>query len=101
MELTREEALKYHRQMWEDMQKELGDEPIGRARILFKEKWISEHFPGEKICNDCFLCEFTTDRRCCMDCPIEWDYGWCEKGERNWRNAPISKILALPERKVE
>ena len=34
MKLTREEALKYHRQMWGDMQKELGDKAVGETTHL-------------------------------------------------------------------
>lgn len=38
MKLTREEALKYHRQMWSDMQRELGDYPKAAERIKTVDK---------------------------------------------------------------
>lgn len=102
MKLTREEALKYHRQMWSDMQKELGDEPNAIERLRFKLEWCMKHFPGEKISSNCFLCEYADD---CDKCPIKWDVDYdnanCEGFVVNYLYSPISEILALPERKVE
>lgn len=97
MILTREEALKYHRQMWGDMQKELGDNPTSYERIHFKEEWCAKHFPGEPIFNFCFLCEYVSNNSvsCCL---IDWPYSTCVT-HSYYYNAPISEILALPERK--
>lgn len=39
MKLTREEALKYHRQMWTDMQKDIENTCSGDKREEYKEKW--------------------------------------------------------------
>lgn len=104
MKLTREEALKYHRQMWTDMQKELGDKPQSGKRVLFKEMWCEEHFPDEDIEADCFLCEYLNTSGCdCnrgRDCLIVWPYGGCI-ANHYYYDAPISEILALPEREVE
>ena len=61
MQLTREEALKYHRMMWTDMQTALGDKPSFRQRDAFKQEWCKEHFPEEKIESHCFLCEYCDD----------------------------------------
>ena len=97
MILTREEALKYHRQMWTDMQRKLGDNPSGYERIRFKDKWCAEHFPDEHISNSCFLCEYVennSDSSCCL---IAWPYGKCVTFDYYY-TAPISEILALPER---
>lgn len=114
MELTREEALRLHRQMWGDMQKELGDCPDIIDRVKFKHKWVEKHGYAY-ITNDCFLCEYAIK---CIHCPIDWSeltpdmvnskfsfctyrvinkYGYTEV----WGVAPISEILALSERKFE
>lgn len=116
MELTKEKALELHRQMWTDMQEELGNTPYASDRVIFKKEWCDKHFPGETIDNDCFLCEFSTQTMkhiafgdfyaCTKYCPIAWKnagiidccemYG--ESEERYYLAAPISEILALPER---
>lgn len=96
MKLTKEQALKLHRQMWSDMQKELGDNPKEIDRIHFKKDWACSHFPEERILNNCFLCEYTSFKK--LDCdkyPIVWHNGHCAN---YYLEALISKILALPER---
>ena len=110
MKLTREEALRLHRQMWTDMQMALGDNPLFKERALYKEQWCKEHFPDERIESDCFLCEYAikyaddgTDY--CDFCPIMWDndynMDWCIGEGVTYERSPISVILALPEREVE
>ena len=127
MKLTREEALKLHRQMWTDMQEELGDDPEKPDRICFKRDWCSKHFNLITIEHSCFLCEyarFTNGHKeydsatavSCKSCPIKWVAGdmtnfpyakfapcecYNDKGNVDWRYSPISAILALPEREVE
>ena len=102
MKLTREEALRYHRQMWTDMRKELGDKPRAGERIQFKDKWCEEHFPDEGILNQCFLCEYVKRHYdgCYggRECLIVWPYGDCTTHDYYY-DAPISEILALLERK--
>lgn len=117
-ELTREEAIKLHRQMWTDMQAELGDTPSYQERVVFKRKWVEEHFPNERVNSDCFLCEYaeyvTKDSFTrCRNCPIAWNSGlfpncnhgaWqvtCRGVAADYRYSPISVILALPEREVK
>ena len=105
MKLTREEALKYHRQMWNDMLKELGDKPSLRQRCEFKIKWCHEHFPDEEIDGHCFLCEYVSKHENdCDYCPIKWDYNYdddcCVFDGVNYGSSPISEILALPEREL-
>ena len=110
MKLSKEEALRLHREMWSDMQKELGDCPSAFKRELFKEEWCDKHFPNTYISHCCFLCEYAID---CDHCPINWsslnffktnrcyaDYrGTLSIYERRiFLTAPISEILALPER---
>ena len=100
LNLTREEALKLHRQMWTEMQKDLGDCPADWERIDYKSGWCRLH--GYNICNNCFLCEYdeqhNNDPKIC-DCLIEWKYDTCYRNGY-YTNAPISEILALPEREV-
>ena len=96
MKLTKKEAIHYHRQMWSDMQKKLGDNP--KERIHFKRDWVNRHFPDERIFNNCFLCEYTTFNELgCDSCPIKWHNDYCG-AYYYYLHAPISEILALPER---
>lgn len=111
MKLTREEALKLHRQMWTDMQKELGDNPNIHHRASFKKYWLDKHFPGEAISGNCFLCEYANNTSdSCRDCPIDWGADTsedkeychdCDEATADYRKSPISEILALPEREVK
>lgn len=109
MDLTREQALKLHREMWSDMQKELGDCPTCDERDCFKEDWVRKRFPEEEISANCFLCEYDdfVNGYQCSACPINWGRSGesknsCVKIIRgtgvDWRYSPISEILALPER---
>jgi len=110
--LTREKALELHRQMWSDMQKDLGDEPSGKQRFDYKRRWIKNHFPElvdkdddyEIIRNNCFLCEYADEDYSDCECLIDWPCGRCEDSyyeAGDWRYMPISKLLALPEREEE
>ena len=105
MKLTKEEALRYHRQMWTDMQCELGDCPTIAERSQFKTRWCEKH--NWSLSNDCFLCEYDLQLSLrmpwarCEHCPIDWgfddNYGYgCEYGKVKWDSSPISEILALP-----
>lgn len=106
MELEREEAVRLHRQMWSDMQAQLGDTPSYYDRAIFKYRWCEEHFPCEHIAHNCFLCEYDDQFGSnCENCPIAWpDEDCCGGGilprhkNVNYRTSPISEILALPER---
>lgn len=104
MKLTREEALRLHRQMWTDMQTALGDNPNPRDRTNFKWSWCESHFPDDKIYAHCFLCEYLKQNhiKCYRwkGCLVKWYHGGC-LDEIDYETAPISVILALPEREVE
>lgn len=120
VELMREEALRLHRKMWTDMQKELGDCPTTVDRLVFKREWVKKHGYANVLYN-CFLCEYAAsnedDRGCyCLLCPIDWSplsanrSSWCTSSYRQAKschndsihgNAPISEILTLPERGKE
>ena len=107
-DLTREKALELHRQMWTDMQKDLGNNPTRDKRWQYKEDWIGEHFPNERVLNCCFLCEYCVNQQfsnrddfdyAFCKCPIKWPNGRCEDATDNaWYDMPISELLALPER---
>ena len=126
LNLTREKALALHRQMWTEMQEKLGDCPSAIDRDGFKADWCKEHFPNHNINNDCFLCEYVnhyhcTTKYCLTRCPIDWEslkkysyqttgccavyneYDGDDDDEDNeiYCAAPISEILALPEREVK
>lgn len=117
MELTREEALELHRQMFSDMQKELGNNASPDKREPFKKRWCKEHAPGMSIRNHCFLCQYATEeyaRRgeyinmCKTCCPIDWEKvgltDCCDdidSGGQFYYYAPLDKIISLPEREGE
>jgi len=95
--------------MWSDMQKELGDNAYGGDRVLYKSEWCEKHFPNERIANDCFLCEYAqkNKKRNCNICPIKWVTENNEDAttvyccyDDYYYHAPISEILALPEREL-
>lgn len=109
MDLTRKRALELHREMWTDMQKELGDCPSYGERRDFKRKWVCQRFPRETVSANCFLCGYVdANLSRCSYCPINWGRDGeagnsCEKAMSpgvDWRRSPISEILALPENEV-
>lgn len=120
-ELTREEALRLHQQMWTEMQQELGDDPDAEARQIFKAKWCKEWcketgYPNF-VHSSCFLCEYSRTHGLCRNCLIDWSkadgihvnfegYTTCgdlfaDSGRAYYLGAPISLILAIPEREAE
>lgn len=104
--LTKEKALELHRQMWTDMRSDLGNNPTGGERVDYKIDWCKTHFPDESIENSCFLCEYNKNKgKFCSSCPVKWPieikgYNYCTDNDYYYK-APISEILALPEREVE
>lgn len=100
MKLNKTLAVALHRAMWTDMQTELGDNPSPNQRVCFKAAWIKEHFPDEYVMHNCFLCEyaFKGEAHSCCACPIVWPEGCCSGSDFLYSTAPISDILALPEK---
>lgn len=100
LDKTMEIAVKLHRQMWSDMQCDLGDCPSLYDRIIYKYQWCDKHIGSNLIYNDCFLCEYVEemfpDADCAKVCPIKWVGDGC-CGAEGWEVMPISKLLALPE----
>ena len=120
MSFTKEEALKYHREMWDEMKKKYGNNPASWQRLLAKKSYIKGKH--HSCLNDCYLCEYAFeigryiyDYDGCEFCPIDWteladeedpDRGFCVALYKNGYNsifecAPIDEILALPEREVK
>ena len=103
MKMSEEMAVRLHRMMWSEMQRELGDNPSGGDRIDYKREWVKRNFPGEPIANDCWLCEYALSKACriggdpyCKYCPISWPNCHCNTLDFSYATAPISDILALP-----
>ena len=100
MKLTKEEAIRLHRQMWTDMLEELGEYPSSGDRVAFKEKWcVSHKYVG--IMSNCFLCEYADQENLgCNECIIDWSTLYDESTDcyPGFLYSPISDILALPER---
>ena len=59
MKLTREEAIRLHRELWGW----LAENPM-------KQKTDYPKFKTECVRNDCYLCEFAGSQ--CAKCPVEW-----------------------------
>ena len=106
-ELSFNEAVRKHREMWEAMQRTLGDNPSLDERAAFKAGWSKARqiTVGDKhIMNNCYLCEYNQqfNPHSCVYCPYNWNdhicYG-CENGTIDWRTSKISDILDLPLRK--
>lgn len=115
--ITREGALRLHREMWTDMQRKLGDNPPPIYRFEFKHTWVITHGYSEVECF-CFLCEYAGYNGStikCNKCPIDWTTLASDKNDKFigtccasryadtlrtpiHKFAPISEILALPER---
>ena len=99
MKLTKEEAIRLHRQMWSDMLKKLGDCPSLFKRINFKIDWCKLNGYND-IDNHCFLCEYTRQEGLgCDECPIDWSSLSIKSSACDaYESCSISDILALPER---
>lgn len=75
-ELTREQAIQLHVEMWTDM-KNAGVSDNMHARYEFKEQWCKDH--GIKLFNHCALCEYAyqqndhSDICMCIFCPGHWE----------------------------
>ena len=116
-ELTKEEAIEEHRKMW----RWIAEETEKRQEIVYKEDYIEDYFPDEKISCDCFCCEYDEQKqgKNCKFCPIDWgskcDWFMCLRKEikddnkglfylweltTDWKKAAelARQIAELPER---
>ena len=106
-ELSFDEAVRKHKEMWEAMQRRLGNNPSLAERAAFKIGWVEARraAAGEKlILSNCYLCEYNEqfNSHSCVYCPYNWNdhiYYGCENGAIDWRTSKISDILGLPLRK--
>lgn len=71
MKLTKEEAIRRHRLMWNW----IADETEKQERIITKEDAF-EHFNWSEISMNCWCCEYDDlHRDGCHSCPIYWKGG--------------------------
>lgn len=61
--MTREEAIKKHRELWHW----IADESRRQKRTVFKNE--NPDVRRERPFNDCWMCEYAND---CDTCPIKW-----------------------------
>lgn len=120
---TREEAIKWHRKMWEEMRIVEGDDCYVTARVKFKQRYVEKNFPDVEVTNNCFLCNYAVDRTrkeiekqvgyCydlmsvtgfCKFCPLKWghidNHFDCEDEYSgvNWTSDSCLLIAGLEER---
>lgn len=118
MSFTKEEALKFHRDMWNKIKEKYGNNATNSQRRKMKKEYL--HGKGHVCANNCYLCKYSIEEKqknraydSCTLCPIDWskladeddpNYGTCVALYKNgydsiYACAPIDEILALPERK--
>lgn len=82
--LDKDEAIRLHRQMWNDMadeEKAMGKTFSAIDRAMFKRDWLKQHgFSSVEHC--CFLCEYAKGQEpdwemhmapfYCDHCPLDW-----------------------------
>ena len=91
--LTKEEAISYHRKMWNWIADRLEDHNGTKKDIFqYKEKYIEKNFPDKFVYNHCFCCQYAKQqvdddiRNFCIYCPLLWgtesetDGFFCEQG---------------------
>ena len=111
MKLTREEAIRKHRELWNW----IADETERQQDFVSKEEYYYEPPEVTRPLNLCFCCQYVAERSnynlsdCLALCPIKWKGGHCERSGseyREWRRAEdwleaakYARIIAnLPER---
>lgn len=72
--LTKEEAIKRHRTMWNW----IAYETLRREEYVTKQEAL-EHFgwDGSKMRSRCWCCTYARENGSCEDCPIQWPGGRC------------------------
>ena len=118
MSFTKEEALKFHRDMWGKIKEKYGNNASNLQRWKVKRDYLRSK--SHACISNCYLCDYSVEEKqknwvdnCCILCPIDWSaladendpyYGSCTALYKNgydciYKCAPIDEILALPERK--
>ena len=111
MELTKQEALSWHRKMWIWIAREIARNKRVMEVVGLKEKFCKNN--GVSPSSHCFCCEYVYckyEYLWCTNCLLIWDgnnHGSCIEGEysdiklcSNWKKqAKLAyKIAMLPER---
>lgn len=68
MELTREEAISWHRKMWNWIADRIEEEKEFQYIGILKKEYCKNN--NLTIKNECFCCEFTNGN--CYNCPLNW-----------------------------
>jgi len=85
--LSKEEAIKRHRMMWEWM----SEESLKQKRVVIKQEAF-EHFGWDMdgIAHCCWCCEYAEQylklsnrENLCSHCPLEWPNGRCTNNHNN------------------
>ncbi len=74
MELTREEAISWHRKMWNWIADRIEEEKEFQYIGILKEEYCKKN--NITIRNECFCCEFANGN--CYYCPLNWDSNLAE-----------------------
>ena len=106
MQLTKEEAIRRHRMMWNW----IAEESIRQKGTVYKEDAF-EHFGWEPCENNCWCCEYNelNDGINCSKCPVVWPCVYCVSPKSPFRRYSYSsnyiedakyakQIAELPER---
>lgn len=80
LSLTKEEAIRQHRKMWNWIANKLKSEETKSHLFItgYKKEYAETYFPGMEIQANCFLCEYsenqlkTEDEYKCYYCPLKW-----------------------------
>lgn len=89
MNISKDEAIRKHREMWswiaEQYENELDglDVPVNHL----KAKFVKEHYPNDNPLSDCYCCEYAGEilnpkrggaKYNCRRCPLVWPSTCCE-----------------------
>lgn len=69
LNLTREEAIRKHRNMWRWIAKRVLKDKDVHMITSYKHEYMQKYFKNQCVHN-CFLCEYANEN--CTKCPIDW-----------------------------
>lgn len=89
MNISKDEAIRKHREMWNWIAEQYEDElnEDDRPVTHLKRDFIKEHYPNDDPLSNCYCCEYADEilnpkigeARCnCRRCPLEWSSTSCE-----------------------
>lgn len=92
--MTREEAIKKHRELWHWIAEE-----HRRRKSVIVHKEDNPDVAKESPFNSCWLCEYVRSiRNRCEDCPINWGREMCIKDGSPYRAWTFNTFLDYEER---